>query len=177
MGISIANAQKALNADYLQNIKQLMGLIKETMGNSNDESTNEKAQAMKLLLESLAPSRYQFTETTIDFSADLAETLDTTVKAGFGIGTQVIAINAAFSLGYGYDYRSAARIQATLHAYPTNPEVTKSLLSRAEKINSDKLKLPEEKTEVEEVVWKSTSDIFEALTIDKSDADKVGSGE
>lgn len=163
LGISIANAQKAFNADYLENVVKLMGLIERTLGSlKDDEDAKARVEAIRSLLESLAPSRYQFTETTIDFSADLAETMDKTVAAGLGFGTQAITVNAAYSKGYGYDYRAAARVTSVLHAIPLNPETAKSLLDRASTIHKDKLDLPQ-LSEVEKEVWDSTAAVFNAL--------------
>jgi hypothetical protein len=163
LGLSIANTQKVLNADYVENVKKLMGLIARTLGDSTDEEVQQKAAAMHSLLESLAPSRYQFTETTIDFSADLAETADLTVAGGIGFGAQAVTVNAAFSLGYGYDYRAAARIRVNLHAYPSDPHMAKALLERAASLQADKLDLPQ-LSAIEKESWDTVTDIYNALT-------------
>ncbi len=166
LGISIANAQKALNADYMKNVVTLMGLIERTLGSlEDDEDAKSRVEAIRGLLEALAPSRYQFTETTIDFSADLAETMDKTVSAGLGFGTQAITVNAAYTKGYGYDYRAAARITSVLHAYPLNGETAKSLLNRAADIQKDKLNMPQ-LSQVEKEVWDSTAAVFNSLVGD-----------
>lgn len=72
LGLSVANAQRALNADYTENVKELAGVI----GTIVPAATPESRVAIEALLKQLAPSRYQFTETTLDFSADLSESLD-----------------------------------------------------------------------------------------------------
>jgi hypothetical protein len=162
MGLSIANAQKAFNVDYVENVTKILALIDRTLGDA-DEVQAEKAQAVAALLEALAPSRYQFTEATLDFSADLAETLDVAGSAGLGFGSAAITVNAALTLGYGYDYRAAARITAKLHAIPANPELGKALIERAREIHSDKMTLPE-LSEVEKEIWDGVAGIYAALT-------------
>ena len=170
LGISVANAQKELNADYIESVKKLMGLIERTIGHEvPDESEDakaeraKKAQAVQQLLESLAPSRYQFTETTLDFSADLAETTDVAVSAGAGFGFHAVTVNAAFSLGYGYDYRAAARVTTKLHALPVGEKMGPALLSRAADIDKAKLSLPQ-LSKVEKDIWDQTAHIYNALT-------------
>lgn len=163
LGLSIANTQKVLDADYVENVKKLMGLMARTLGESSDAEVEQKAAAMHALLESLAPSRYQFTETTIEFSADLAETADLTLAAGVGFGAQAITVNAAFSLGYGYDYRAAARIRVNLHAQPTDPHLAKALVERAVTLQADQLDLPQ-LSAVEKEYWDTIADIYNALT-------------
>jgi hypothetical protein len=162
LGLNIANAQRALNADYVENVKKLVVLIHDSIG-GKDAGAKEKAEALRSLLESLAPSRYQFTEATIDFSADLAETLDMTAAGAVGFGTQAIMVNAAFSLGYGYDYRAAARITAKLHAIASDPGMTKSLLKRAEDIHKEEITMPK-LAQIEQELWDSVGEIYSALT-------------
>jgi hypothetical protein len=118
---------------------------------------------MRSILESLAPSRYQFTETTLDFSADLSESMDAGLTAGIGFGAAAIVVNASLTIGYGYDYRAASRITTVLHAIPANPEMAKTLLERATEIRKDKLTLPD-KNEVDKEIFKAAKEIYDALT-------------
>lgn len=168
LGISIANAQKALNADYVESITKLMGLIQATLGRAqNDEDAKARAAAISDLLQSLAPSRYQFTETTIDFSADLSETFDSATQVGLGVGTSAVVLNAAYSKGFGYDYRAAARITSVLHAY--QDETGQQLIQRAGNIRSDKLAMPA-LSKVEADIWNSVSNIYNSLLADDNNA-------
>ena len=169
MGLSIANAQKAFNVDYVENIQKLLGLIDRTLGEPPDNvgPDDPRVAVVKQLIESLAPSRYQFTEATLDFSADLAETLDVAGQAGLGFGTAAITVNAAMSIGYGYDYRAAARITAKLHAMPASPETAKALVARAGEIHKDKLDLPALST-VEKDIWDGVGAVYGSLlNVDK----------
>lgn len=130
LGLSIAAAQKELNADYIESIKQLMRLYAETVGAPPAGGAAAGAAAKPAYLELLqatAPARYQFSETTIEFSADLSESMRLKADAGIGIGTSAVVVNAAMALGFGYDYRAAARITSVLRASPVGAEFAKSL--------------------------------------------------
>jgi hypothetical protein len=157
LALSIANAKKELDLSYVQNIKTIMGTIKETVGQDT------APQDILPLLKALMPGRFHFTEATIDFSADLAETMDMSLSAGGEVGTPVAAVNAALSLGYGYDYRAAAHISVKMHEIPPDLELTAQLLGRAKEIDTGKLKIPD-RSQVEKELHESTKDVFTALT-------------
>jgi hypothetical protein len=138
LGISIAEAQKELNADYVASVSKLMMLTQSLVGATPSPETLASAKTM---LESMMPSRYQFTETTLDFSADLSESKNIGFSAAGGAGMGAIVVNAAFTMGYGYDYRAAARVTSTLHARAADPEHNKALLERAATIKGDLAKI------------------------------------
>lgn len=140
LGISIAEAQKELNLDYVNSVARLMALIKDTIGGKDAV----ESAAMEKLLEALAPARYQFTETTIDFSADLSESVRVGAQAGASLGVGAVMVNAAMTLGYAHDYRASARITSVLHARPAggDPEFPKALLERKKEIDKQALALP-----------------------------------
>jgi len=176
MGLSVANAQKAFDANYVENIQKLLGMINHTLGDLPEGATPDDARlaAVERLLEALAPSRYQFTETTLEFSADLAETLDVGAQAGLGFGTPAITVNAALTIGYGYDYRAAARVTAKLHAIPTDPETAKALIARSQEIDETRLDLPE-RSQIDDKIWDGVGAVYNALT--KKDVARVSSTE
>ncbi len=126
--------------------------------------------ALEALLLSLAPTRYRYTETTLDFSADLSETKDINFQLGIGVGLQAVMINAAYAEGFGYDYRAAARITTRMHAISPNERMTRALLDRAETLDSSSLNLPE-RTEVEQRVWDRVGEIYKSLTGKDAGAD------
>ena len=146
MGLNIAEAQQAFNADYVRTITNLLIL----MNAARDES--ESSSLSDSILKELAPSRYQFTESTIDFSADLAESLDLGASVGVGFGMAGFVINASASVAFGYDYRASARITSTLHAIPADREFGAKLLARAKEIKTEGVELPD-RTAMEEMVW------------------------
>jgi len=146
LGLAIAEAQKAFNLDYLNNIERLLALIKSLL-DAKDETgaavdLGEHEEFVKTMLMQLAPSRYQFTETTLDVTMDLAQTLDVGASAGFSAGIGAIALNASVTVGFGYDYRAAAHVKSVLHAIPADQAAFKSLLSRAKELDAQTLALP-----------------------------------
>ena len=55
------------------------------------------------------------------------------------MGTKAVALNAAMAVGFGYDYRAAARITCKLHALPAGKDITSELLTRVGTIDSTPL--------------------------------------
>lgn len=152
LGLSVAEAQKAFNLDYLDNIERLLGMIKGFLDPKNPDGAEltadeqakvQKAETqVKALLKQLAPSRYQFTETTLAVKLDLAQTLDVGASAGFSAGVGAVALNAALSVGFGYDYRAAAEVRTSIHAIPPDETTFNTLLGRAKEISATALTLP-----------------------------------
>lgn len=172
MGLSIAEAQKEFNADYVTNVAKLLGLISRTLPAAQDASAaagaaqgadaDQRLTAVWDLLKSLAPPRYQFTETTIEFRADLAESKDVNVQAGLGVGMYGVTVNAGLTLGFGYDYRSAAQITSVIHAREAGSALADALLARAKEIDASQLDLPSLST-VEKDQWDATANIVNSL--------------
>jgi len=146
MGLSIAEAQDELNQGYVQAVAELVKLLggipkpeAPKPGETTPPPPSIDPQIATLLLQ-LAPSRYQFSETTFDFSADLAESFSAAASGALRIGTKAVALNAAMSVGFGYDYRAAARITCKLHALPAGKDITSELLTRLATIDKEPLK-------------------------------------
>ena len=163
MGINIAEAQKALNTDYIETLHKVFSVLRE-YSHADDGTVNEELAAqLEKLLPALAPSRYQFTEATIAFSADLAETTDLGLNASIGGGMGGITIGAGLSLAYGYDYRAAARITAKLNGFSLDETQQKALLNRAKEVHADKGTLPTH-TRVDKDVINAARAALEALS-------------
>lgn len=129
MGLSIAEAQKELDANFLDGAARVLEMARSTAGAS------AKFDDLRPMLEMLLPSRYQFTETTIEFSADLAEKTAVTGGGTAGAAIGAFFVNASLAFSYGRDYRAAARITSVIHAYtPTNGANGKELLARAKEL-------------------------------------------
>ncbi len=176
LGLSIAAAQKAFNADYLENVEKIIVLAKAIVGGKKGDADgkpvemteDEKSRFMefqaffKEILMTLAPPRYQYTETTLSVRLDLAQTMDVSATAGLGLGYGGISINAAFTVGYGYDYRAAAECKTVIHAIPPDQRTFQRLLDRATVVNDRELTLPNP-AKVEENYIQTTERIFEKL--------------
>jgi len=148
LGISIAEAQKAFNVDYLDNIERLLGLAKSLRTPPDGLNDADKAKLESFegfiseLIRNLAPPRYQFTETTIAVRLDLAQTMDLGASVGFSVGYGGVALNAAMTVAFGYDYRAAAEVRTTIHAESADKTTFKTLLDRAKEFDDDALTLP-----------------------------------
>jgi len=163
LGRSIAEAQKQLNADFVLNIGRLLELIRETLGAQGTAADNDTRDAMTKLLMALAPSRYQFTQTTIEFSADIAERMQKQGEVGVGFGKSVM-LNAAFSKAFGYDYRAAARITSVLDALPVGHDMAEELLRRPALTPPE---LPA-KTDLDESLFTNVSGVYKSLASARS---------
>ena len=162
LGLSIAEAQKAFNLDYLENLQRILVLIKamlapekavgsggaaggSTERNLTQDEKNQLEDAaaqIKELLGQLAPPRYQFTETTLQVKLDLAQTMDLGAEVGFGAGFGAVAVNAALAIGFGSDYRAAAEVKSVIHAIPASTDAFNALLGRADKLHAKDLVMP-----------------------------------
>lgn len=128
MGKSIANAQHLLNVDYLRTVQVYLRAIRSLPPEA------QKPDFIRDLLRDVAPPRYQFTETSLDFRADLFESEELAgraeVGAGFNMGMGAVALSFSGSYGSRSDYRAAARIATTLHAIPSNETTLNKMLDR-----------------------------------------------
>lgn len=177
LGLSIANAQKAFDVHYLESLERVLALIKimlggkkaDAQGNPADLTADEKAkleamsQAIQDMLMKLAPSRYQFTETSLHVRLDLAQSLQIGGTVGLGFGVGAISVNAAFTIGYRFDYRAAAECRTVIHAYPADPAVFAALLGRADKLGDKVLELPP-RTDVDKVLFERSSALLDKMT-------------
>ncbi len=169
LGINIAEAQKALNADYIETLHKVFHLLqyyahkRGDTGELSQETKGEYVAELQRILPALAPSRYQFTEATVDFHADLAESKDLGIDASIGFGMGGIALGAGLSLAYGYDYRAAARITAKMHAYTLDEAKQQALLTRAKELHAVKGDLPPQ-TQVDTNVLEAAREALERMT-------------
>lgn len=164
LGLSIAAAQKAFNLDYLENLEKMLAMAKSLIGEIDE--TDEKAQQfigmVNTMLLALAPSRYQFTETTLTVKLDLAQTMSKGQQAGLGINTGAVSVNAAMTSAFGYDARTAAEVRTVLHAISPDKAVFNALLSQAKDLSEDATVLPPAAT-VDENIVNKTNQIFKKL--------------
>src|SRR4051812_9191665 len=90
LGLSIAAAQRALNLDYLEAMERVIAMSKSLLGSDpvagGKAPTPEDREFLKALLQQLAPSRYQFTETTLAVRLNLAQRMDFSGEVGLGLG-------------------------------------------------------------------------------------------
>ncbi len=167
LGRNIAAAQKLLNKDYIKSLQALMTMARNTLG--TDAAGDDRAAVMLSLLKDLSPSRYQFTETTIEFGADLAESKQRSTMIGGGATFKMLQVNAAMTQGYGHDYRASARITATIHAY-SDPQFADRLIGRAADIAEEVPALPAP-TELDGAIQDAALEIWHSLGAATAPAD------
>ena len=160
LGRNIAAAQKLMNKDYVESVAALLRIGSETLGGGVPDE--DRSQFLMDLLKSIAPNRYQYTETTIDFSADLAENKQRSSMIGGGATFKMLQVNAAMTLGYGHEYRASARITATIHAY-SDPQFADQLLARAAEVDSDTQPLPLA-TSLDQDIHDSVREVWQAVS-------------
>lgn len=175
LGLSVAEAQRHFDLDYLQSIERLIVMARSLLGGRKhqdgqvtDLSTEEKQRleqfqsVIKDFLVALAPGRYQFTETTLSVRLDLAQHLEVSAGGGLSAGIGGVAINGSVSAGYGTDYRGAAECKVVLHAVPIEQTTLRSLLDRARELSGKDQALPE-RSKVDSAVHEQAGNIFERI--------------
>ncbi|HND09701.1 MAG TPA: hypothetical protein PKI49_03035 [Pseudomonadota bacterium] len=175
LGLGIAQAQSKMDLDYLQSLERLVVMAKSLLGGQKASSagnvpTTEEDQrkleqfqgVVKDFLTVLAPTRYQFTETTLTVKLELSQHLDVSGSAGLSAGIGAVAINASLAVGYGSDYRGAAECKTVLHAVPTDANTMRTLLDRANQLGTKELSMPQ-RTQVDSAVQNQASSVFEKM--------------
>ena len=169
MGSNIAEAQTKLNTEYLRALTYIVLLLgkmesaEPATGEDAAEVEKSKSDSIKLMLEALAPSLYQFTNSTLEFRADFSQTSNTAINAGIGGGLFGFTISAGFSRAFGYDYQAAGKITTVLQALRPSETQTAALLDRSKAIAENDLKLPPVKAVDAELI-KQAAEAFKALT-------------
>ncbi|HZD30071.1 MAG TPA: hypothetical protein VE779_00265 [Candidatus Angelobacter sp.] len=175
LGLSIAAAQKAFNLDYLEAMERVIAAVKmiaapSTGADGKALSADDKAKVasvdqafIKDLLIALMPAKYQFSETTLDVKLDLAKSMKGTGSASLGLNYGAVALSAAFTVGFSYDYRAAAECHTVIHAVPASETTLNSLLSRAATIDDKSMTLPSPST-VDTQIYSQQQTLIEKLT-------------
>jgi len=141
LGLSIAEAQKAFNLEYLYALERVIAQAKSLCGDKTSADGAFNADLKDLILQ-LLPAKYQYTETELEFSADLAQTMNVAASGGLGVGVGAVSVSASLALAYGYDYRAAARVRTVIHAHPADRAAMTALLGRAKEVSDKALNLP-----------------------------------
>jgi hypothetical protein len=143
LGLAIAEAQKQFNVAYVESLDSLVVIASKLMGQQANAG-GLTADAARDLLLSLAPPRYQFTETQLSVKLDLSQSIDFSGDVSLGFGFSGVVVNAAFALGYASDFAGAAECSTTIHAVlpGDNQTLFNSLLERVATIDATALTMP-----------------------------------
>ena len=140
LALSIADAQTRLDRNYIDSLAAFSRIVAKTV----KASKKLKVDDYKTLFETVAPSRYQFSETVVEVRADLqmasAKSLSVDASVGINAGVFAVAVNASYTKRNSYDYRAAALIRTVLNAIPADANQLQTLLARGG--NDASVKLP-----------------------------------
>ncbi len=133
LALSVAEAQRRMDQNYLNELTAFGKIVNDLLAHASPP--NNQAAEFINIFKAIGPSRYQFTETSVEVRADLEMTSSTgtDLAAQVGIKTPVFAVtvNASYSKRSAYDYRASALIRTQLNAIPSNPDVIEKLLDRS----------------------------------------------
>lgn len=115
LGLNIAEAQKELNAGYINSLVKLMALAKQAV-----KAKDTNAPDTISLISSIAPPHYQYTKTTLEFAADMAQRKEDEVSIGGSIGFGAVSLVGGYSSSTGQDYRAACRITTQMDSVSSN---------------------------------------------------------
>lgn len=168
LGLGIAEAQKAMNLGYLEGIERLIAATKMVLDAKKDDGTaldtpEEMKTTLLEVLKALAPTRYQFTETTLSVKLDLSQRITGSASAVVGGNLGAVVVNAGMTLGFGYDYRGAAELTTVIHASPPAFDLATSLQERAKAITDKARELPK-LAETDKAQIDAAARIFEKLS-------------
>lgn len=171
LGLGIAEAQRHFDLNYLEGIERMLVMAKSFLGdqkNPDDQKKLDQFQTIiKEFLMAFAPTRYQFTETTLTVKLDLAQHLDVAASGGVSAGIGAVAVNASLAIGFGQDYRGAAEVRTVLQAVPPDPATLRTMLDRANQLSQKELTLPE-RSALDKKVEERAGSIFEKMVGFKS---------
>lgn len=134
LALGIAEAQRRLDHDYLENLAEFFRLVSSLQG-AGSVPLAASADQFLGLFRAMAPSRYQFTETVVEVRADLQMSSLSELKLGAEVGIKAavfaVTVNASYTKRSAYDSSASALIRTTLNAVPAEPGMLDKLLPRA----------------------------------------------
>jgi hypothetical protein len=127
IGMDIAESQRRLDQNYLENLAEFTGIIRSMF------KQGMSVADYKELFKAMAPSRYQFTETNIEVRADLQTASASELNIGVNVGIKTAVFSATVNVSYmkrsASDYQASALIRTTLNAIPSDSATMDKLLA------------------------------------------------
>jgi hypothetical protein len=157
LALGVAEAQRAMDHDYLLNLTEFAKVVRSVAGQSpNDKLSVEEFIS---LFRAMGPSRHQITETTAEVHADLQMASASELKVGGELSIKAalfaVAINASYSRRNAYNAEASATIKTVIHSVSADPGVMEKLLARAAATPSTE--------KPKEGRWQDISDAFTEL--------------
>jgi hypothetical protein len=172
LGLAIAEAQKQFNLDYINSVDALVTIAARLMGKGANTAGIDNT--VRDFVFSLAPPRYQFTETELAVKLDLSQSIDIAGQAGLGFGFSGVVVNASFALGYSSDYQAAAECRTKIHAVlpGDNKAMFDALLVRAKEIDAAEFKVPD-RSPLDANILAASSEVMKKLGVAPAPAKDV----
>ena len=162
LGLGIAAAQKAFNLEYLNGLESLFAIAQKIHGENNEDRDKFKDIFMNIV-QTMAPYRYQFTETTLAVRLDLAQAVQKGTSASLGVSVGAVTLNAAMTEGFSSNYRAAAEVKTVLQAVPFDPAQVAALIANANALNNKDLTLSDP-TPVDQAYMDKSAEILGKIT-------------
>ena len=132
-------------------------------GEENNANADKFSDLFMNLVNTAAPQRYQFTETTLAVRMDLAQSLQRGISSKLGMSVGAVTLNAAMTEGFSSNYRAAAEVKTDLQAVPFDPAHLATLIANAQSLNKDVMNLPDQSA-VDQAYMKKSAEIFKKAT-------------
>ena len=171
LGLSIAEAQKAFNLDYLESLGQLVTMIRSILGVKTLDA--ESRTFLESMLTRLAPPSYQFTETTLDVRLDLAQSQRVGGQGEVGGTLGAVTVSASVAAAYGLDYRAAAHCRTVIQARSLDPAAMTALFGRVKELDAQKLELPADTPRIDKEIFQAAQGVAKQLGGGASELDET----
>lgn len=183
LGLSIADAQREMNRDYLEALERLVAVAaslthkdkKKKADGTGEALTAADREFIKEFLSKFAPTRYQYTRTELSVRMDLAQTKSIAGSAGVGGSIGAVAVNASLALAYGSEYQAAAECRTVIDAISPTDDLAffQRLSEQATKVGASPLPMPA-RAEVDEKTIATAESIIDRLLGIKADKAPAG---
>ncbi len=161
IGLSIANAQKLFNIDYLEAVERLAKVLQGVPAKSEgDEDRNQAIDAFVNAIKAIAPPRYQYTETELEFRADLSQSKQRAYEAGLSGSIKAVTLKASIAGTFGQEYNAAAKIRTTIHALSDQTDLIGQIPAREQRVD-----LPQNSVEMNDKLLEAAVNLGKSLKV------------
>ncbi len=177
LGLNIAEAQKELNAGYIDALVKLLAIAKHAIDTPDAAPGTDPAPSPDTIsvLSSIAPPQYQYSQTTLEFAADMAQRSDKELSIGGSVGFGSVSLVGGYSSATGQDYRAAARITTIMQAVPSG-KFAQELVNKAGEADIDFAATMKNASAADKRLAEATSALVEAFGGEVPPVEDPGAG-
>jgi hypothetical protein len=177
LALSVAEAKRRMDVTYIQDLKAFMSIVSNLYtlppkdAPTGTPATEPSKQAIELF-KVMGPSRFQFTEVTIETRADIQMTTSSTTKLGGSAGLTApfaVSVNASYEKRTATDARAAALVRVVMNSVTADEGLMSALLDAAK--NAPGAPLPDDSR------YKALADAFKSLETPKEGTDVAKAAE